>query len=108
MRRLLTLAVVIGLFTVMTVQVALASPPEVTACPTGPGDTNSEIITGWELITQEQLAERYGGNEAAAQATFDFCDRDGDGLICTMTQHLPNDANGSDLWYLSEDNHPAK
>lgn len=104
MRRLLALAVVIGLFTVMTIQVALASPGDDSMCQPGAGE-NSELASSWELTNLEGLTELYNGNATAAQATFDFCDKNGDGFVCTMTQSLPNDANGSDTWYLSEDNH---
>ena len=45
-----------------------------------------------------------GGDPAQADAEFAHSDRNGDGVLRTMTQVLPNDASGFDTWFVSPDN----
>ena len=81
-------------------------------CQPGAGN---DLISTWKLMSLEEYAqllyERANGtrtyDEALARAsvTYGFCDKNGDNYACVMTQHLPNDANGSDNWLLIEDNH---
>jgi len=76
---------------------------------------NSQIVGEWQLLSKEKFAEllvdgfKYDSYEealVAAGVTYAFCDRNNDGLACVMTQTLPNDASGSIIWTLVEDNHP--
>ncbi len=48
-----------------------------------------------------------GGDPAQADGEFARFDRNDDGLLCTMTQVLPNDASGNDTWFVSRDNNSA-
>jgi hypothetical protein len=34
-------------------------------------------------------------------------DRNADGIICVITQVLPNDASGNDIWFVAPDNNSA-
>ena len=45
-----------------------------------------------------------GGDPAQADGEFAHSDRNGDRVLCTMTQVLPNDASGFDTWFVSRDN----
>ena len=72
-------------------------------------------MSSWQLMSLEEYAQylvEYANSNpteeeafARATATYAFCDKNMDDYACVMTQHLPNDANGSDLWFLIEDNH---
>ena len=72
-------------------------------------------MSSWQLMSLEEYAQFLVDNSksnptqeeaiARATATFAFCDKNGDNYACVMTQSLPNDANGSDTWFLVEDNH---
>jgi hypothetical protein len=79
-----------------------------------PGADN-QIIEGWQLLSLEEYAKLlveegsasdYESALERATATYAFCDRNGDNYACVMEQNLPNDASGSSLWFLIEDNHP--
>jgi hypothetical protein len=83
-----------------------------TGCQVG---ANNQIVGEWQLLSEEEFAQlRYDNFEyasyeealKAAGVTYAFCDRNNDGLACVMTQTLPNDASGSIIWTLVEDNHP--
>lgn len=81
-------------------------------CQPGAGN---DLMSNWELMSLEQYAQYLVDNSKAnptyeqalarATATYAFCDKNGDNYACVMTQYLPNDANGSDTWFLIEDNH---
>lgn len=76
---------------------------------------NNGLIEQWQLLSLEEFAQflvdefNYPSYEIAlerAQTTYAFCDHNGDNHVCATVQNLPNDANGSDHWWLVEDNHP--
>ena len=97
------------LATFLTAGAALAAPPH-SGCPAGPSGAGRSTIGMWELMTVEDLAaaiEATGGDPAQAEQEFALHNRNGDELICTMTQVLPNDASGSDIWFVSRDNTSA-
>ena len=81
-------------------------------CPPGAG---TDLMSSWELMSLEEYATYLFENsksnptkeeaDARAAATYAFCDKNGDNYACVMTQYLPTDANGSDTWFLIEDNH---
>jgi hypothetical protein len=80
-------------------------------CQPGAGN---DLMSSWELMHIEEYAQllvdsgKYPDLESAqarAAITYGFCDKNGDNYTCVMQQHLPNDANGSSLWFLIEDNH---
>jgi hypothetical protein len=52
----------------------------------------------------EEAIANTGGDPAQAAGEFARHDRNADGLVCTITQVLPNDASGSDTWFVSRDN----
>ena len=98
---------------------ATASPSfaaEGTAPDTGcqPGAGN-DLMGNWQLMSLEEYAQllveksksspSYEEALERAKATYAFCDKNGDNYTCVMEQNLPNDANGSSLWFLIEDNH---
>ncbi|MEJ2487369.1 MAG: hypothetical protein P8Y68_16715 [Anaerolineales bacterium] len=82
-------------------------------CQPGAGN---DLMGSWQLLSLEEYAQllveksksapSYEQALARATATYAFCDKNGDNYACVMTQNLPNDANGSDTWFLIEDNHP--
>jgi hypothetical protein len=106
MRRL-TLATALGaLITVMFASAALAASPH-RGCSVGPVDAGNSTIGSWELMDEATFAEAIedsGFDPSLAAAIFETEDRNGDGLLCVMTQVLPNDASGSDTWFVSHDN----
>ena len=91
-----------------TATAALAAPPHV-GCPVGPSRGGS-TIGPWEPMTIEMLESAIaatGGDPAQAEGEFALHNRNGDEIICTITQILPNDASGSDTWFVSRDNTAA-
>ena len=61
----------------------------------------------WELTTVEMLETAItetGGDPAQAEGEFALHNRNGDEFVCTLKQILPNDASGSDTWFVSRDN----
>jgi len=83
-----------------------------TGCQPG---ADNDIMEGWRLLSLEEFAQflvdefDYPSYEIAlerAQTTYAFCDHNGDNYVCATVQNLPNDASGSDHWWLVEDNHP--
>jgi hypothetical protein len=92
--------------------IAANGTPPVTGCQPG-GD--NQIVEGWQLLSLNEYADllvdeghapNYESALASATATYAFCDRNEDNYACVMKQNLPNDASGSSLWFLIEDNHP--
>lgn len=81
-------------------------------CQPGAGN---DLMGNWQLMSLEEYAHllveksksapSYEEALERAKATYAFCDKNGDNYTCVMEQHLPNDANGSSLWFLIEDNH---
>jgi hypothetical protein len=59
------------------------------------------------LVELANAIAETGGDPAQAEGEFALHDRDGDGVICTMTQVLPNDASGADTWFVSRDDTAA-
>jgi hypothetical protein len=112
---LTTLAVVIAaalLLVTATPSLAAEGTAPNAGCQPGAGN---DLMGSWQLLSLEEYAQRiYEVGKAPdlasalerATATYAFCDRDGDGYACVMEQNLPNDASGSSLWFLVEDNHP--
>ena len=95
-----------GVLTLATATAALAAPPH-DGCPVGPSGRGGSTIGPWEPMTMLELAmaiSATGGDPAQAAGEFARNDRNGDGLVCTMTQLLPNDASGNDTWFVSRDN----
>ncbi len=108
MRLLRRSLVLVGVLTVGTATMALAAPPH-GGCPVGPSSGNS-TIGPWELMTVEMLATAIaetGGDPAQAEGLFPKTNRNGDQFVCTMTQILPNDASGSDTYFVIRDNTAA-
>ena len=109
MRALSGTLVTASLATLLTAGAALAAPPH-TGCPAGPNGAGGSTIGSWELMDLEDLAaaiEATGGDPAQAEQEFARQNRNGDEFVCTMTQVLPNDASGSDIWFVSRDNTSA-
>ena len=106
MRRL-TLAIALGaLVTVMFAGTAWAASPH-RGCSVGPVNAGNSTIGAWELMDETTLAaatEASGFDPEIVADIFAKEDRNGDGLLCVMTQVLPNDASGSDTWFVSHDN----
>ena len=107
----LIIALTILLVAVSPVSAANGTTPS-TGCQPGAGN---DLMGSWQLLSLEEyaqlLVEKSKSNPSyeealkRATATYAFCDKNGDNYACVMTQHLPNDANGSDTWFLIEDNH---
>lgn len=103
MRRVL-LALVSGLLaTAVMASAATAATQPNADCPLGARGAGGSTISGWELWTLADVAETID-DPAAAAATFDQYNRNNDDYICVLTQVLPNDASGSDIWYFGRDN----
>ena len=85
--------------------------PPVTGCQPG---ANNGIVNEWQLFSQSDFADYlvkvFDYDEEAAEkraaSTYAFCDHNNDGYACVMQQNLPNDASGSNIFWLAEDNHP--
>ena len=58
----------------------------------------------WNQPTLEAFMAAAGGNPAEAADVFAFNDRNHDGLLCVMTQVLPNDASGFTTFFIPRDN----
>lgn len=75
-----------------------------------PGADN-DLIGSWELMNVEDFIAEYlavtGRNldPERADATWDFCDKNRDGLLCVMKQLFPDGAPGTGSWNLL-DNRP--
>lgn len=109
------IAVVVG----AAMMLAIASPAHAdnagapaAGCQPGAGN---DLMGSWQLLSLEEYAQllvekskrspTYEEALEQAKATYAFCDKNGDNYTCVMEQHLPNDANGSNLWFLIEDNY---
>lgn len=107
----LTMALAILLVAVSPVSAANGAAPTA-GCQPGAGN---DLMGSWQLLSLEEYAlllveksksaPSYEEALQRATATYAFCDKNGDNYACVMTQNLPNDANGSDTWFLIEDNH---
>lgn len=109
MRRVSIIFALGALATLGSASDGLGTPPH-TGCPVGPRDTGTATIGAWEAWDQPTLADAMdaaGGNPADAAATFAFNDRNEDGLLCVMTQVLPNDASGFTTFFVPRDNNAA-
>ena len=105
------IAAAMGLATTLPAQADPLGTP-LADCQPGAGN---DLMSSWQLMHLEEYAqllyERANGSRSyeealeRASATYAFCDKNGDNYACMMTQNLPNDANGSDTWFLIEDNH---
>jgi len=106
MRQATAILALATLVVVISSASALASPPH-TGCPVGPSDTGTATIGPWEQWNEPTLAAAMaaaGGDPADAVGIFAKNDRNRDGLLCVMTQVLPNDASGSTTFFVPRDN----
>lgn len=106
------LSVVLGLlFTAAFAPGALAAPPN-RACGVGPDGAGNSTIGEWQLWDEATLAaglaDHFGLPAQVAADVFDAEDKNNDGLLCVLVQVLPNDASGSDTWFVSHDNNAKK
>ncbi|MDP8904080.1 MAG: hypothetical protein M3N29_01975 [Chloroflexota bacterium] len=91
--------------TLMATGASAASPH--TGCPVGPGGAGGSTIAAWQPMNETTLAAAIAGagfDPTEAAAVFEAGDRNHDGLLCVLVQTLPNDASGSDTWFVSKDN----
>ena len=109
MKRLWLLLLTMGLLSVASVPTALAAPPH-SGCGQGPGEGTGSANGAWELWDEEiydaALLEFSDGEDPGFTAADVFAedDRNRDGHLCVMIQMLPNDASGSDVYFLAHDN----
>lgn len=106
MGRVYAILVVVALIVVMTATGAIAASPYA-GCSVGPSGSGGSTISGWELMDEATLAdaiEASGFDPAEASLIFAKEDKNDDGLLCVMVQVLPNDASGSDTWFVPHDN----
>lgn len=106
MRRRITTFALLCLTMAMTAGIASAAPPH-SGCPAGPSGTGQSTIGAfdrWDLATWVANIEATGGDVASAPAAFESVDRNGDGIVCVMTQVLPNDASGNTTFFVPVDN----
>ena len=106
MRRLTSMLALVALMTTLFAGAALGAPPH-GGCPVGPVNAGNSTIGAWERMDEESFAdaiEDSGFDPALAEAVFETEDRNRDGFLCVMIQTLPNDASGSDTWFVSHDN----
>ncbi len=106
MRRLIAILVVVGIVMVVLATGALAASPYA-GCSVGPSGTGGSTIGGWELWDEATLGDAQvaaGFDLEGYSAEFDKQDNNNDGTLCVMVQVLPNDASGSDTWFVTHDN----
>ncbi|HSM44557.1 MAG TPA: hypothetical protein VK969_06020 [Acidimicrobiia bacterium] len=106
MRRLTSMLALVALMTTLFAGAALGAPPH-GGCPVGPVNAGNSTIGAWERMDETTLAAATaasGFDPGIVADIFAKEDRNGDGLLCVMTQVLPNDASGSDIWFVSHDN----
>lgn len=85
---------------------AFAASPY-SGCSVGPVGAGGSTIGSWELFDESALAtalETAGYDPAFTAGEFESNDKNGDGLLCVMTQVLPNDASGNTTFFVSHDN----
>ncbi|MGB7861351.1 MAG: hypothetical protein WBM90_12705 [Acidimicrobiia bacterium] len=98
---------------------ALAEEIPETGCQPGQSGHGNSSVSGWQLMTADDLAQlwvdEFGAPadvngvpidpvRAAAQATFDFCDKNDDGFACVLTKKQTGKNYHSGGW-LALDNH---
>jgi hypothetical protein len=106
MRRVVLGLVVGALVSTIFAGAAMAASPY-RGCSVGPVGAGSSTIGSWDLMDEEALAAATaasGFDPGIVADIFAKEDRNGDGFLCVMTQILPNDASGSDTWFVSHDN----
>ena len=99
------LALVVLVVLVMATGALAASP--YAGCSVGPSGVGGTTIGGWEFMDEAALAdaiEASGFDPAEASLIFAKQEKNDDGTLCVMVQVLPNDASGSDTWFVSHDN----
>ena len=105
LRALSTLSFAATVAMAMTSGAFAASPYR--GCSVGPEDAGGSTIGSWELLDEAALAvalEMAGYDPAFAAGEFEANDKNGDALLCIMTQVLPNDASGNTTFFVSHDN----
>lgn len=105
MRRLFVALALMSLVLATTGGAASAAPRA--GCPVGPKETGTASIGAFELLDLQEFVaihEAAGFDAASTTDVFEGVDKNDDGLACVMTQVLPNDASGSDTWFVSMDN----
>ena len=105
-RRLFVLVVMVCLLALVIAPAAWADFPW-RGCPVGPQDEGGSTIGEWHLWTEVTFAEELeaaGFDPEDAAAVFAKENKNRDAYLCVMTQNLPNDASGSDTWFVSHDN----
>lgn len=77
----------------------------------GTRDAGGSTIGAWQLLDESALAAAIeaGGYDPAEAPLFAAQvvaanDRNDDGLVCVMTQVLPNDASGANTFFVAHDN----
>ena len=97
-----------GVLTLAIPATAASGSPATQGLSCWPTEAGGSTIGPWVPMTgRQELAlaiSQTGGDPAQAVAEFARNDRNDDGLVCTMTQVLPNDASGNDTWFVSRDN----
>ena len=110
MRRSTAIIAAASLALVALASTASASSPW-DGCPVGPVGAGGSSIAGWEFIDEADLAdavEAAGFDPAEVSLVFAKEDRNEDGTLCVMVQTLPNDASGSDTWFVTKDNNARR
>lgn len=95
-----------GIALLVMATAAFAASPYA-GCSVGPGPAGGSTIEAWQLMNEQTLAdavEASGFDPAEAALIFAKEDKNNDGNLCVMVQVLPNDASGSDTWFVSHDN----
>ncbi|HSL26010.1 MAG TPA: hypothetical protein VLA54_06965 [Acidimicrobiia bacterium] len=105
MRRVSAVLALVSLAMILMATGVSAESPYA-GCPVGPGEGGS-TIGSWQLLDEATVAdelEAAGFDPAEAALVFAKEDKNADGWLCVMTQLLPNEASGSDTWFVSHDN----
>jgi hypothetical protein len=106
MERMTAILSLVSLAMLVMATGALAASPYA-GCPVGPGAGGGSTIGAWQVMDEPTLAdaiEACGFEPAEAALIFAKEDKNNDGRLCVMVQVLPNDASGSDTWFVPHDN----
>lgn len=105
MRRISHGLALASIVTLLMAGVATAAPPN-TGCPNGPPvqQGGPATVIAWRLMDAALLQELSGASEEAIADEFATHDRNDDGLLCVLTEVLPNDASGAFEWFTPVDN----
>jgi hypothetical protein len=107
MRPRITMAATVAVTAMAGLAVGASAAPPHNACAIGPGGSGNTGNSAWQLTDEPTLGaaiEAAGGGADDVAAIFVANDKNGDELLCVLTQTLPNDASGAETFFVFHDN----